>query len=530
LEELVRTAGDLRLAGDGRRAVLTDPGRAPGRGNDGRGLSGSVARGYEVEWSDLVTMNGHGDVLGDGVRGLDPVFVLCMGRSGSTLLRLILDSHPDLACPPETNLPALCSQLAVVWSLIEGAPLSLQRGDAPPMIPEAAIAGIRNTMDRMTAPYLARRGKRRYCDKSLGTARYAELLLRIYPCARFICLFRHPMDVIASGLEACPWGLNGYGFDAYIAGSPGNAVMALARYWHDGASEIAAVEEEHPDRCHRVRYEDMVQDPEGVAARIFGFIGAAPAPGIARAVFARDHERFGPADHKIWHTCAISADSVGRSDAVPVALIPPALLESVNGLLGKLGYATVDEKWGTAEMAAGLLAAAGDAAAGDAVAAAGSAPPPEAGVLADRLAAGLAGVDDAFAGRWQERIGESFTVVIRQPHSRSPVAWRVSLAERAVSSEDDLPASAPGDPRDNGGDADWGMVGSAQAWLEVLDGRANLSVALRRNELRYCDFGDDDSFVAEDRIALLAAFLGLPRWSGYPATASEPVPAVVEGR
>ena len=54
------------------------------------------------------------------------------------------------------------------------------------------------------------------------------------------------MDMISSGLEACPWGLNGYGFDRYIADSPGNAVMALARYWHDGATEIAKVEEKYP--------------------------------------------------------------------------------------------------------------------------------------------------------------------------------------------------------------------------------------------------------------------------------------------
>jgi len=39
----------------------------------------------------------------------DPVFVLCNGRSGSTLLRFLLDAHPDLACPPETNLPSLCA-------------------------------------------------------------------------------------------------------------------------------------------------------------------------------------------------------------------------------------------------------------------------------------------------------------------------------------------------------------------------------------------------------------------------------------
>ena len=482
-----------------------------------------------MERSDPAAMSGLGCGGSNGTRVMDPVFVLCMGRSGSTLLRLILDTHPDLACPPETNIPALCSQLAVVWSLIEGAPLSLQRGDAPPAIPDAAIAGIRETMDRMTAPYLRRRGKRRYCDKSLSTARYAELLLRIYPGARFLCLFRHPMDVISSGLEACPWGLNGYGFDQYIAGSPGNAVMALARFWHDEASGIVAVEEMHPDRCHRVRYEDMVRDPERVAAGIFHYIGAAPAPGIARAVFARDHEQFGPADHKIWHTSEISAASVGRGDSVPAGLIPPPLLESINGLLGKLGYITVDEQWGTGEMPASLLARAEDGPVEDVPAAAESASPPEAPVLADRLATGLATVDDVFAGRWRERIAETFAVVIRQPRS-APVAWRVSLGQRTVISADDLSAAMPDDPGDDDGEAEWGMVGSARAWLEVLAGRMNLSVALRRNELRYCDFGENDALVAEDRIALLAAFLGLPRWSDHSAPVGEPVPALAEGR
>ena len=57
-----------------------------------------------------------GDALANAVAAWrpDPVFVLCMGRSGSTLLRFLLDAHPDLACPPETNLPSLCAQLATV--------------------------------------------------------------------------------------------------------------------------------------------------------------------------------------------------------------------------------------------------------------------------------------------------------------------------------------------------------------------------------------------------------------------------------
>jgi hypothetical protein len=97
------------------------------------------------------------------------------------LLRFVLDAHPDLACPPETNLPALCGQLATVWSLIVGAPLSVKRGDEPPVIPDAAaIAGVRESMDRITESYLARRGRKRYVDKSLDTARFTDLPLQVY--------------------------------------------------------------------------------------------------------------------------------------------------------------------------------------------------------------------------------------------------------------------------------------------------------------------------------------------------------------
>ena len=208
-------------------------------------------------------------------------------------------------------------------------------------------------LDEMTGSYLARRGKRRFCDKSLGSARYADLLTQIYPGARFVCLYRHPMDVIRSGLEACPWGLNGYGFDQYIAGSPGNAVLALARYWLDNATLIAAVEEAHPGRCHRVRYEDLVGDPEEVMREV---VRVPRRRGRRRGSRGRasagERERFGPADHKIWATSPISADSVGRGESVPAGLIPPQVTAAINELAGELGYLPVDADWGTPGRAA----------------------------------------------------------------------------------------------------------------------------------------------------------------------------------
>jgi hypothetical protein len=431
-----------------------------------------------------------------------PVFVLCNGRSGSTLLRFLLDAHPDLACPPETNLPAMAGQLATVWSLIEGAPLSAERGDEPPVIPDAAIAGARRTMDEMTASYLARRGKKRYCDKSLGTARFAQLLLRIYPEAKFLCLYRHPMDMIASGIEACPWGLSGYGFDPYVASTPGNVVWALARFWVDGAGAILAAQEQLAASCHRVRYEDLVSDPEEVAADIFEFLGVPQDPGISGRCFSPERERFGPADYKIWHTSQISTGSVGRGWSVPAGMIPPPVMQAMNELTDKLGYLLVDENWGTAAVPTDLRVPDGEArvtAAGDA------GEPPETPAVSDSLKAGLSRIDGAFSRRWDPCSAESFTVVATPTAGaagRRGHRWRVDLASRTVTA-----ATSAED------ETAWDIVGSAEAWRAVLIGQTNLGVAMRRCELRYCDTGEAGPVVADLRIGMVADLLGIaPSW------------------
>jgi hypothetical protein len=446
----------------------------------------------------------------------DPVFVLCGGRSGSTLLRFLLDAHPDLACPPETNVPVMCGQLATVWSLIEGAPLSANRGDEPPEIPDAAIAGVRETVERMTGSYLARRGKKRYCDKSLGTARFSYLMQRIWPQTKFICLFRHPMDVIASGMEACPWGLNGYGFDPYIAETPGNTVHALARFWVDNAATILAAEEQFAERCIRVRYEDLVADPQAVADELFEFLGAAKVPGIAKACFAAERERFGPADYKIWHTSQISNDSVGRGWTVPAGLIGPQVRAAINELCGELRYLPVDDSWGTADRPADLRVSLEEEAeaprAGEAAEGA-----PEAGfasLVGERLGAGLARVDDMFAQRWEPCGAESFEVVATPAAGPGPNAcWRVDLAARTVGMVNGGHLE-PGQDAGQGEEPDggWDIIGSADTWEQLIYGRLNMSVALRRHQLRYLDTGEAGPVAADTRIGMLADLLGLTSW------------------
>ena len=96
-----------------------------------------------------------------------PVFVLTASRSGSTLLRFILDSHPDLACPPETGIARTCANLVLNWSVLEGTRSPSAGSESLP--PEAGLA-VRATIDQMFGRYLERRGKLRWCDKSLDTS------------------------------------------------------------------------------------------------------------------------------------------------------------------------------------------------------------------------------------------------------------------------------------------------------------------------------------------------------------------------
>ena len=448
--------------------------------------------------------SGGGGVPGDRP---DPVFVLCMGRSGSTLLRFLLDAHPELACPPETSLPALCGQLSIAWSLIGDAPPATERGTIPQRAPDAAVAGIRRMLDEMTGSYLARRDKRLFCDKSLGSAQFADLLSQIYPGARFLCLYRHPMDVIRSGLDACPWGLTGYGFDNYTVGSPGNSVLALARYWLENATLINRVEQAQPERCHRIRYEDLVEDTEDVMRDVYEFIGVRPAPGVAQACFSGDQERFGPSDHKIWATSKISGDSVGRGESVPAALIVPPVTAAINELAATLGYLPVDAGWGAPGKAA-------DPRIPDTIRgrAPRSGPAPKSEGLEECLRSRMESADGRFASQWETCTAEKFLIVSRTA-TGGETQWLVDAAAKTITVEEGADDSQADDDEGEDDTVTWSILGAPQTWEAVLSGQLNLHAALRHNDLRYCPAGTDSPLLSQTRIAMLTDLLGLGTWT-----------------
>lgn len=430
-----------------------------------------------------------------------PVFILTASRSGSTLLRFILDSHPDLACPPETGIGGAFAGLARTWDVLENAESGQKRPVGEPVsLSRDALLAVREAVDRAFAHYLAGRQKRRWCDKSLDSFQHAELIAQVYPEAKFICLFRHCMDVIASGVEVCPWGLHRYGFDPFVTQFPGNSVAAIGSYWQSCARTIMAFADSHPQACHRVRYEDLVTAPEQTAAEIFGFLGAGQVPGIAEECFRIAHEGGGPGDEKIWFTTGVSARSIGRGVSVPAGALPAPLRDGINETLGQLGYRMVDDDWNSA---VGPV----DPRAGD-VPANGPAGPDRAELDA-LLAALSARLDSCGSAAWQKIIadwpsvaGVTALLVVQDRHGAHGELRLRFPADGTASAGAGYSVVADGD-----GEPSALMIASPETWWSVLSRDANLVTEILAGRLR-CVNKLDGHRIRSASIHAVATLLG----------------------
>lgn len=267
-----------------------------------------------------------------------PVFVLSSPRAGSTLVRYLLDTHRDLCCPPEIHLGNLCHDLRQTLDGTLGATFPAERRDL------AVLHEVRRVVEGLMERYAEAKGKRGWCDKSPQNLERMDILPLVFPEARWICLHRNCMDFVHSALEASrflfPWGF----VRPYLEREDHNRVAGLARFWTDATTRLLDFEEEHDARCFRLTYEELVFRTEETLEALFGFLGLPHEPGLAERAFVVSHDS-GSGDSKIRFTRKIETSSVGRGSSIPVALLGTELLERVNRVLERAGYAILDERF-----------------------------------------------------------------------------------------------------------------------------------------------------------------------------------------
>ena len=214
-----------------------------------------------------------------------PVFLVGAERSGSTLLRLMLDHHPEIAMDKEFDFAvALVSdtgQLPSMRSYIEW--IKDVRGM------DYAInssLGYREQVNDFLRQHQAVSGGKKYVGATVH--HHFDRLRFLWPHARYIHLVRDPRDVARSVIQK-GWAGNIYQASGIWIQAEDCWDSLVTRLSHDQAIEV--------------HYEDLVTQTEAELSRICEFIGVEFAP--VMLTYQADARQYPPPDHRLasqWKT------------------------------------------------------------------------------------------------------------------------------------------------------------------------------------------------------------------------------------
>lgn len=191
-----------------------------------------------------------------------PIFIGGAGRSGTTLLRVILDSHPSIACGTEFKL---LPELAKFWSTGIQLQGTLQQYQLTPDLWSKAHAGF---ISELLGHFQKASGKRRIAEKSPHNVFYFYQLFKIFPDARLIQMVRDGRDVVSSLLRM-NWTDPVSGEEQAIVNSP----EAGAKYWTNAVHAGLDVANRIPSQnLYTMHYEKLVADPETELRTLFSFL------------------------------------------------------------------------------------------------------------------------------------------------------------------------------------------------------------------------------------------------------------------
>jgi hypothetical protein len=193
-----------------------------------------------------------------------PVIVLGVSRSGTTLLKQMLDRHPALAIPTESYfLPQLWDRhgerpereafLADLERLARIRDWGVSRADVERRLPQDA--GFAEAIAAIYGAYAQTRGKSRFGDKTPSYMQRLDVLDRAFPDGRYLHLIRDGRDAALSFLALTRK-------PRFNPARP-RSLAPFAAQWRreiEGARRFGR--ERVPGRYRELRYEDLVADPE----------------------------------------------------------------------------------------------------------------------------------------------------------------------------------------------------------------------------------------------------------------------------
>lgn len=188
-----------------------------------------------------------------------PIFVIGMPRSGTTLVDRILSSHPSVRSAGELqNFGVVLKRLSGsrTQSLLDPDTVQRAQDIDPRELGRAYIESTRPGTD----------GTPHFVDKLPHNFLYAGFIARALPNARIVCLRRDPVDTCLSNFRQLFAPGNpyyGYSYDVLDTGRYYLRFDRLVKHWQQVL----------PGRIHEVDYETLLSDQEGQTRKLLAFCG-----------------------------------------------------------------------------------------------------------------------------------------------------------------------------------------------------------------------------------------------------------------
>lgn len=270
------------------------------------------------------------------------IVVLGCPRSGTTLLRRLLDAHPAIAAPGETYLLTSAARFLEGERMVDGLEVGVLNGlGFLGFDRQAVIDRLRDFVFAFRRDHAAREGKRLWLEKTAVDAFHLDAITRL--CGdrvQFVCVVRHGLDVVCSMQD---WVAKSQAYPAelhrYVRETP-RPLEAFARAWADATDAVGRFAEANPQQALLIRYEDLVADPDAAMARVLAAVGETFDPAaMGAALSATDSKGF--SDWKTFSRGSVDAASVGRWKRALSRESAGWLADLVNPMLDRHGYETI---------------------------------------------------------------------------------------------------------------------------------------------------------------------------------------------
>ncbi len=205
---------------------------------------------------------------GTGCEAHDPVFIVSLPRSGSTLVEQILSSHS--AVEGTTELP----EIITMAKELRGQSETDEIGTYSNVLAAMSPAALRELGERYLERTRIHRktGCRFFVDKMPNNFLHLAMIHLVLPNAKIIDVRRHPLACCFSNFKQHYARGQRFSYD----------LTDLGRFYRDYVDLMAHFDAVLPGRVHRVFYERIVEDTEGEVRRLLDHCGLPFEPGCLR--------------------------------------------------------------------------------------------------------------------------------------------------------------------------------------------------------------------------------------------------------